>query len=68
MNNKRFEISNISKMLDGIDQIKQLYAELSEETRERLNNSFEWENKPLAVINHLEIVLNDCLEIIQEIQ
>lgn len=71
MNNRRFEISNIDKMIDGIKQIKQLYEELSEETREKLENSFEWGNKPLVVINHLEIVLSlthigivldDCLE------
>lgn len=68
MNKQRFEISNLNKMIDRIDQIKQLYKELSEETREQLDNSFEWENKPLAVINHLEIVLNDCLEIIKEVK
>ena len=66
MNKQRFEISNVNKIIDRIEQIKQLYEELSKETREQLNNSFEWENKPLTVINHLEIVLNDCLEIIQE--
>lgn len=67
MNKQRFEMSNLNKMIDRIDQIKQLYKELSEETREQLDNSFKWENKPLTVINHLEIVLNDCLEIIQEV-
>ena len=67
MNKQRFEMSNLNKMIDRIDQIKQLYKELSEETREQLDNSFEWENKPLTVINHLEIVLNDSLEIIQEV-
>lgn len=68
MNKQRFEMSNLNKMIDRTDQIKQLYKELSEGTREELDNSFEWENKPLTVINHLEIVSNDCLEIIQEVQ
>lgn len=68
MNKKSFEISNINKMIDKMDQIQQLFKELSEETREQLNNMFEWENKPLTAINHLEIILNDCLEIIQEVK
>lgn len=67
MNKKSFEISNINKMIDKMDQIQKLFKELSEETRERLSDMFEWENKPLTTINHLEIILNDCLEIIQEV-
>ena len=68
MNRKSFEVSNINKMVDEISQIKQLFEKLSEKTKEQISNMFEWENKPLVVINHLEIVLDDCLEMIQEMQ
>ena len=60
---KNFELSNINKMIDRLTQIKDFYNELLEITKEKINDEFNFEHKPLVLINHLEIVLYDCLAI-----
>ena len=64
MNN--FEVSNINKMIDRVQQIKRLYDELDETTKHNLKVRFDWFKDPYVLIQDLEIIFYDCLEISQE--
>lgn len=64
MNN--FEISNINKMIDRVQQIKQLYEELDELTKHRFKIYLDWFKDPYLLMEDLEIILCDCLNILQK--
>lgn len=53
----RFDISNLSKMLDRIDSIQELYDNLSEEAKENLENNFD--DSPADLLSRLNDVLCD---------
>ena len=64
MNN--FEVSNINKMLDRVQQVKQLYEELDEMTKYNFKVRLDWFKDPYVLIQDLEIIFRDCLDILQE--
>lgn len=64
MNN--FEVSNINKMIDRVQQIKSLYDELDETTKHNFKVRLEWFEDPYVLIQNLEIIFRDCLDILQE--
>lgn len=66
MQNQKFEISNVNKMLVHLEAIEDLYRDLSDDTKERFFNEFPPQNRPDSAINSLSITLYDCLDILQE--
>ena len=61
-----FEVSNINKMIDRVQQIKQLYEELDEMTKHNFKVRLDWFKDPYGLIQDLGIVFRDCLDILQE--
>lgn len=63
---RRFEISEVNKMIDDIISIQEKWDGLNENTKDRINDEFWEKDRPQNLITRLDIVLHDCLEILEE--
>lgn len=58
----------IKDILNIVEEIEARYNALDDEIIYRLEDEFDFENKPSSVISKLGVVMDNCIDILQEMQ